>query len=188
LSNLELDDFILSKLATLDGTDRCAAPVAVPPPRLHLFADAHGLDFLVRTGTMRAMHSRVSPHASTILYGVTFVERWLAQRIARLSSGCRAAVERLSSGPEYMFCSLLASRLNPRGSHLDFFVVRLFQGDVDAWLAGPQAAYAVGLRCATLSCKHPGQSGDAAMMLQPAFYEVAVQQRMIENIYVRFAD
>lgn len=148
----------LSQLRSAPDAPWRTAPAA--PTRLFYPADAARLDAVVRDHALPAHDWRLGHEPALVRHGVDLVERFLAARRDTTGNPLR---ER--------FRQATLANFNPRGTHFDGFVVRLFEHADGAAAAGRQD-YALGMRTAAL----PARLGQAV-------YVPERQRAIVASIY-----
>lgn len=165
--NKDLEDFVQAELAQLgsNGNGRARDHASEPAHLFHL-VDAAGIDSVVRRRTLPALDWRLGHDAALVGYGVELVTDFLTARQNQAMDALRE-----------QFRSAALANFNPRGTHFDGFVARLFER-IDAADPATFPGYALGLSVGALS----------RFALQRAIYSRAQQLAIVESVYQRCED
>lgn len=159
--NHDFDEFVHAELACMRSAhDTYWHDGPVVPTCLFYPVDAAGLDVAVRSRTLPAHDWRLGHDPSLVRYGVELVEAFLAARQAISTTPLRE-----------QFCRATRTNFNPRGTHFDGFIARLFE-DGGACAAASHPGYALGVRVAGLPVR-----------LGQALYAPAHQLSIVASIY-----
>lgn len=175
--NQELEEFVQQELAQLSGSaqHQLAANPAMPQRLFHL-TDAAGLEVAVRSGTLRAPDWRLGCKEPLVRYGVELVEAFLGQRQGATADSLREEFRRAT-----------LANFNPRGTHFDGFVARLFEC-AEAREPASFPGYAIGLSVANLPIRTSASEPGTSMQLLRAIYSREQQLAIVQTIYQSYED
>jgi hypothetical protein len=130
----------------------------------------------VRSGALRAIDWRLGWDGSLVGYGVELILSLLQTQSDLSGEGLRRR-----------FRDHVLTHFNPRGTHFDGFVARLFDiGGADAHCT--VGGYALGLSSATLPVQPHAGGPPGGMRLHSTIYAIERQCAIVQTLYRRYED
>ncbi len=175
MMNRDLDDFVRCELSQLSGANVLDVDVSLPR---HLFylCDAAELDSVMRNSAVPAMDWRLGWDGPLVQYGVELVRSYLEGASGEADNGLRSR-----------FREDVYTHFDPRGTHFDGFVIRLF----DLGSGSPQngfPGYALGMPADALAARDGAATGQGTVRLASAIYSSERQHAIVQGLYRRYED
>lgn len=174
--NRDLDEFVRCELSQLSAGADALDEDAPLPRRLFYPCDAAELDAVMRSRTIAAMDWRLGWDGPLVQYGVDLVRSHLEEASGKADHGLRRR-----------FRDDLCTHFNPRGTHFDGFVIRLF----DLGGSSPRhgfPGYALGMPGDALAAHDSTAAGQGAVRLASAMYSSQRQRAIVQALYRRYED
>jgi hypothetical protein len=174
--NRDLDEFVQAELTQSSAGIHELYVEPRLPGRLFYPCDAVELDSVVRRGAVRALDWRLGLDGILAHYGVELARSCLRAACAAPENGLRGE-----------FRQYVLAHFDPRGTHFDGFVTRLFDMGEDVYARAGLPSYALGLTSAALAAPRTAGS-PAAMRLYCAIYSSEKQRGIVQALHRRYED
>jgi hypothetical protein len=174
--NRDLDEFVRCELAQLSAGGHALDEDVPLPRRLFYPCDALELDAVMRSRTITAIDWRLGWDGPLVQYGVELVRSHLDGASGEADNGLRRR-----------FRDDVCTHFDPRGTHFDGFVTRLF----DIGSGSPQhgfPGYALGMPGDALVARDGTAAGQGTVRLASAIYSSERQRAIVQALYRRYED
>lgn len=143
------------------------------PVTLSYVTDARGVRDIVANGSLKAVHSGFGATASDIRYGINLVVSFLTERLLAETDPFRK-----------MFCQDVLANLNPRGTWFKSFLIRFFEDERTARMAGGDCAgYALVLLTVDMGISRSSSGAHGKLRFGKAVYSQEEQLARLSSIY-----
>lgn len=174
--NRDLDEFVRCELSQLSAGGPALDEDVPLPRRLFYPCDAAELDAVMRSGAIPSIDWRLGWDGPLVQYGVELVRSHLEEASGEADNGLRRR-----------FRDDVCAHFDPRGTHFDGFVTRLF----DIGSGSPQdgfPGYALGMPSDALAGRDRTAAGQERVRLASAIYSSERQHAIVQALYRRYED
>jgi hypothetical protein len=174
--NRDLDEFVRCELSQLSAGGHALDEDVPLPRRLFYPCDAPELDAVMRSRTIPAIDWRLGWDGPLVQYGVELVRSHLEGASGEADNGLRTR-----------FRDDVRTYFDPRGTHFDGFVTRLF----DIGSGSPQdgfPGYALGMAGDALAARDRTAASHGTVRLASAIYSSERQHAIVQALYRRYED